>query len=392
MLKFTPFILCIIILSFIPAQKDKTERIDYRGKASDLLYAIVMQQSTWALKELPITVTASISPRSAGGNHDFFSEGDYWWPNPIHPDSPYVQKDGLTNPDNFVDHRRAMVRFSRIMGALASAYILKPNPQWAHHALKHARAWFVDTQTFMNPHLIYAQAIKGRFTGRGIGIIDTIHLMEVVRALMVFENEHVLSTKDLEPIRKWFRIYLEWLTTHPYGISEMNAQNNHGTCWTMQVACFAQFIGDRKLMNLCIERFKAIHLPGQMAVDGSFHKELARTKPYGYSLFNLDAMAMICQILSDEKENLWKYATANGQSIFHALLFMLPYVTDKSKWPYPKDVMHWDEWPIAHPFMLFGAKAFDKLELWKNWEKYNHNPENEEVLRNLPIRNPLIWF
>src|SRR5688572_31437942 len=32
------------------------------------------------LNEAPITVTAAISPRSAGGKHDFFSEGDYWWP------------------------------------------------------------------------------------------------------------------------------------------------------------------------------------------------------------------------------------------------------------------------------------------------------------------------
>ena len=32
----------------------------------------------------------------------------------------------------------------------------------------------------MNPNLLYAQAISGRFTGRGIGIIDTLHLVEVV--------------------------------------------------------------------------------------------------------------------------------------------------------------------------------------------------------------------
>ena len=35
----------------------------------------------------------------------------------------------------------------------------------------------------MNPNLRYAQAIHGRFTGRGTGIIDTIHLVEVARAL-----------------------------------------------------------------------------------------------------------------------------------------------------------------------------------------------------------------
>lgn len=62
------------------------------------------------LSEAPVTVTASRSPRSAGGAHDFFSEGDYWWPDPANPDGPYIQRDGQTNPSNFVEHRRAMVR------------------------------------------------------------------------------------------------------------------------------------------------------------------------------------------------------------------------------------------------------------------------------------------
>ncbi len=40
------------------------------------------------LHEEPVTVTASGSPRSAGGTHDFFSEGDYWWPDPENPGGP----------------------------------------------------------------------------------------------------------------------------------------------------------------------------------------------------------------------------------------------------------------------------------------------------------------
>ena len=34
----------------------------------------------------PVTVTASHSDRSPGGPHDYFSEGDYWWPDPDKPD------------------------------------------------------------------------------------------------------------------------------------------------------------------------------------------------------------------------------------------------------------------------------------------------------------------
>src|SRR4051794_39113715 len=144
----------------------------------------VLEEAAWAMQQEPVTVTASTSARSAGGKHDFFSEGDYWWPDPKSPDSPYVQRDGMTNPDNFVAHRLAMIRFSRIIGALASAYELTHDRKYVERAVRHCRAWFIDTATLMNPSLLYAQAIRGRFTGRGIGIIDTIQLMEVVQGLM----------------------------------------------------------------------------------------------------------------------------------------------------------------------------------------------------------------
>src|SRR6185437_12604520 len=58
----------------------------------------------------PVTTTATRSDRSPGGRHDFFSEGDYWWPDPKNPGGPYIRRDGESNPQNFVAHREAMVR------------------------------------------------------------------------------------------------------------------------------------------------------------------------------------------------------------------------------------------------------------------------------------------
>jgi len=127
----------------------------------------VLKAASGYLAERPVTVTASTSPRSAGGKHDFFSEGDYWWPDPANPDGPYIQRDGMTNSDNFVDHRRTMVRLSVIVPALAAAYKLTNDQKYASHAASHLRAWFIDDATRMNPSLLYGQAIKGRFTGRG---------------------------------------------------------------------------------------------------------------------------------------------------------------------------------------------------------------------------------
>ncbi|MBT1703780.1 alginate lyase family protein [Chryseosolibacter indicus] len=382
----------IVILLFFLVSAEGLAQISYRNKVIAVLQDQILAEATWALQQQPVTVTASHSPRSAGTQHDFYSEGDYWWPDSSNIDGPYVQRDGMTNPDNFVDHRLAMIRFSRIIGALTSAYVITKDNKYVLHALKHLRAWFIDAETFMTPHLLYAQAIKGRVTGRGIGIIDTIHLMEVAQGVLVMSKSSAFDRETRQGVVTWFSKYLEWLTTHQYGKDEMNAKNNHGTCWVMQVASFARLTENKQILDFCRERYKGVLLPDQMAKDGSFPLELKRTKPYGYSIFNLDAMTVICQILSDSKDNLWEYRTADGKSIRKGINFLFPYLKDKSTWPYAKDVMYWDNWPVAHPALLFGAAAFNEKEWLRTWEQMDHKPEVEEVLRNLPIRNPLIWL
>jgi alpha-L-fucosidase len=361
-------------------------------ETGSILRQHVLNEATWALQQQPVTVTAQSSPRSAGGRHDFYSEGDYWWPNPASADSPYIQKDGMTNPDNFVAHRHAMIRLSKITGALASAYLLTKDDKYVRHALAHCKAWFVDTSTLMNPHMLYAQAIKGRATGRGIGIIDAIQLMEVTQGLLAMESSKAMDKVVLAGTKKWFEQFLEWLTTHQYGRDEMNAENNHGTCWVMQVAAFAKFTGNKELLKFCSDRYKNVLLPNQMEKDGSFPRELRRTKPYGYSIFNLDAMATICQVLSSSEDNLWEYQTADGKNIRKGIEFLYPFIADKSKWPYKQDVMYWNDWPVAQPFLVFGATAYNNREWFATWKQLDHSPTVEEVIRNLPVRNPLIWI
>lgn len=378
----------LLSLSWIGVQSGKS----FEQLALQTLQKQVLEIAAWAMRQQPITVTAEIATRSAGGKHDFFSEGDYWWPNPDEPDGPYIQKDGMTNPANFIAHRRAMIRFSQIIGALASAYKITKDDRYVIHALKHLDAWFVNTESYMTPHLLYAQAIKGRFTGRGIGIIDTIHLMEVAQGVLVMEESSAFSAVQLKAIKNWFSSYLNWLTTHAYGLDEMHAENNHGTCWTMQVASFAKLTGNEQLLDFCRDRYKHVLLPNQMDTDGSFPRELKRTKPYGYSLFNLDAMVMLCQILSSSTDNLWTFQTADGRSIKKGMTFMFPYMKNKNNWRFEKDVMYWDNWPIAQPALLFCANAYQEKAWFNLWEALDHHPQVEEVIRNLPVRNPIIWF
>ena len=344
--------------------------------------ARVIKAADAYLKDLPVTVTASHSPRSAGGLHDFFSEGDYWWPDPQNPDGPYLQRDGMTNPDNFVEHRKALMRFSVEVPALTAAWKITHERRYADRAALHLRAWFIDDATRMNPNLQYAQAIHGRFTGRGIGIIDTIHLVEVARAIEILS----LEKRDLDAIKKWFADYMTWMMTHPYGIAERDAANNHGTCWAMQVAAFAHLTGDAKTLAYVADRFKTVLLPNQEAPDGSFPEELRRTKPYGYSLFNLEAFSTLAQIL-----NLWDFELPYGRGMRKAVAYMAPFIRNKKKWPLKPDVMYYDEWPMRQSSLLFAGLAFHNEAYIDLWKTLPADSKVDEVIRNFFIRQPVLW-
>ncbi|TFW16585.1 alginate lyase family protein [Duganella callida] len=343
------------------------------------------------LREQPVTITASHSPRSSGGLHDFYSEGDYWWPDPAHPGGPYIQRDGLSNPDNFNDHRRALMRFSVQVPALVAAWKISGQQRYADHALEHLRAWFIDDATKMNPNLQYAQAIYGRSTGRGIGIIDTIHLVEVARAVEVLEAGHAIPPADVARIRQWFGSYLQWLTTSKNGADEREALNNHGTCWLMQVAAFAHLTGNQPLVAYSRERYKTVLLRNQVAADGSFPLELKRTKPYGYALFNLEAMSALCEILSTPSDNLWTYTTPDGKGMRQAMAYMAPYIADKKRWPLPPDVMYDGEWPMRQSSLLFAGRALGRPEYIALWKTLPADSQVDEVIRNFFIRQPVLW-
>lgn len=363
-----------------------------KQQASAVLKQQVLREAAWAMKQRPITVTAESSPRSAGGKHDFFSEADYFWPNPANPDGPYINRDGETNPNNFVAHRKAMIRFSQVIGALASAYQLTGDEKYVKQAIVHLKAWFVDPETLMNPSLSFAQAVKGSSTGRSWGIIDTIHFMEVAQGVLVMQKAKIFDQQALKSIKKWFADYVLWLDTSKNGVAEKLSKNNHSACWVMQVASFAKLCNDQPMLDSLRLRYKTVLLPLQMATNGSFPLELARTKAYGYSIFNLDAMTMICQILSTPKDNLWQFETADGKSIYKGITYLYPFVADKNKWTLKPDVMYWENWPVAQPFLLFGANTYQNQSWFNTWKSLDLKPTVEEVIRNVPIRHPLIWL
>ena len=163
----------------------------------------------------------------------------------------------------------------------------------------------------------------------------------------------------------------------------------------LQVAVFAEFTGDTAQLAECRRRFTQVFVPKQMAADGSFPAELRRTKPYGYSIFQLDNMVTLCQVLSvpgSADQDLWAFTLPDGRGIRPAVAFLYPYLADKSTWPHPPDVMAWDGWPARQPALLFAGLAFQEQKYLDLWQKLPADPVNEEVRRNVAITQPILWL
>jgi hypothetical protein len=128
-----------------------------------------------------------------------------------------------------------------------------------------------------------------------------------------------------------------------------------------------------------------------MAADGSFPQELRRTKPYGYSLFNLEAMAVICQLLSTPEDNLWIFELADGRGMRKAMDFMAPYIRNKKSWPHPPDVMYDEYWPMRQSSLLFAGLALGRADYIELWKKLPADSGVEEIVRNFFIRQPALW-
>jgi hypothetical protein len=106
----------------------------------------------------------------------------------------------------------------------------------------------------------------------------------------------------------------------------------------------------------------------------------------------IDAMAGVAQILSTSQESLWHFTLPDGRGMSQGMDFIVPYIKNKSSWPKPPDVLYWDQWPVRQPSLLFAGVALNKqnyLDLWKGLEA---DPKTFEVLRNLPLRFPLLWI
>lgn len=289
-----------------------------------------------AMQQKPSSVVSKTVTPPSGDKHDYTSQAPYFWPNPSKPDGlPYVRRDGERNPEiNKVTDHLALDRMESAVSTLALAYYFKADEKYAAKAAELLRAWFLGPTTRMNPNLEYAQYIPGVNTGRGIGLIETRGLVDVVDAVGLLVGSKSWTAADQKGVESWFGKFLQWMQESKNGREESRAKNNHGTYYDVQTISFALFVRKIDLAKQIAESAKEKRIALQVEPDGRQPLELERTKAWSYSNMNLDGLMQLARLAENVDVDLWAYQTKDGRSIRAALEYLYPYAIEGRQWTY----------------------------------------------------------
>jgi hypothetical protein len=288
-----------------------------------------------ALTMTPLSVMDKGVTPPSGDKHDYMSQAPYFWPDPTKPNGrPYIRKDGERNPEiNKISDHENIFKVTGAVSILGLAYTMTGREDYAAKATQLVRVWFLDPATKMNPHLRFGQGIPGINDGRGIGIIETRSLPELLDGVTLIRNSKSWTRADEQSLQAWMRQYVQWLVESPYGRDESKNGNNHETWYEVQVTALALWTGQQDLAKRTLERGRE-SIAKQIEPDGRMPRELGRTNPWQYSTFNLEAFLNLSMLGAKAGVDIANYRTTDGRSLRQALDFLVPFAAGDKKWPY----------------------------------------------------------
>ena len=247
---------------------------------------------------------------------------------------PYIRRDGEVNPESKRDTDDGPFAEMQVaVTTLVDAYREAHDERFSARAALLLRVWFLDTATRMNPSLEYGQAVPGRNSGRGAGIISTRRLVPVVDAARSLEASSAWTAEDRAGLRAWCAAYATWLQSSKHGRDESAAPNNHGTWYDAQLAALLMYTGRQDVARHLLETSKQ-RLASQIEPNGQQPRELARTRSWSYSVMNLEGWFTVARLAEEAGVDVWNFRTGDRRSLRAALDYLVPFAAGDATWPH----------------------------------------------------------
>ena len=325
----------LIDLELLNETKIRIEKGDLSLKNS---FEQLIEDADKVLNEGPYSVTDKEKLPPSGNKHDYASYSRYWWPDPNKTDGlPYIRLDGQTNPSSQSLKKSDRPR----IGALGSntetlglAYYLTGNQKYAKKTAEFLRVWFLNEETFMNPNLNHSQCRTGHNNGSKSGVLDGRLMVSALEGSLLIKGSSELSIEEYERLRTWANDYFQWLTTNELALQESVSNNNHGSYYDAQTIYFALYSGNNEAAEQIANKFIENRLLTQIKADGSMPKEMARTRPLFYSIYNLHAMFLVAHLAEKVEVDIWKSNDSKSR-LRAGLDYLVPYTDSTKIWPQP---------------------------------------------------------
>lgn len=301
-------------------------------------YSSLINEADGLLDAAPLSVMMKEKPSPSGNNHDYTSLARYFHPDPSKADGlPYVNRDGVTNPEINLYDRNRLGHTAHRISTLALAWHLSGDERYAAKATQLLKAWFLDRDTRMNPHFEYAQMVPGinGNKGRSYGVLDGYSFVEMLDGVALLSGSKSWTKKNDKELKRWMGSLLDWILTSEQGIEESRAANNHSTAYDAQGIAIAMYVGRNDLARKIISEVPAKRIFTQIAPDGTQPHEMRRTLSYHYSHYNLTHFIDIFQMANKLGDVKIDNATdAEGRNFYKAMDFMAAYLgKDVTEWP-----------------------------------------------------------
>jgi Alginate lyase len=338
-------------------------------------------QANSFLSKQPTSVMDKTQLPASGDRHDFLDLAPYCWPDRKSPNGlPYICQDKMgVNPEFYtVPDYVSMRDMIKHVKTLALAYQFSQNESYASKATDLLRVWFLNGDTKMNPNMQHAGEVRGKNNGTNGGIIAGKDFPEIIDSLDMIGNSRSWTSQDQKGMKLWFAHYLDWLMNSTAGIQEGKSKNNHETWYNAQVSAIALFLNKSEITERFLQKTKLKLIPLQILPDGRQPLELRRASALDYSVWNLLGLFKLANIGEHVGIDLWNFKTDRGAGLQKALDYLLPYLLNKSSWPYLQN----DPFDMDKAATLLGQAAihYPDSEIYKQaYRSLDRKYLNEDI-------------
>ncbi|CAK5279988.1 unnamed protein product [Mycena citricolor] len=243
---------------------------------------------------------------------------------------PYVVRDGKVNPDVRTLHGPSAINdCAQSVWYNALCFALRKTPVCSQDAARFVDEFFLNPDKKMNPNMAFGQIVRGPGPsgkqGTFTGVLDLRGLVKLANAVKILKltNSSDWTTERDQGLQDWMKAYSAWITTSAIGKKTRSAPNNHGSFYYAQLVAVTILQGDDALARQYLQEYFSGPFRNQIAASGEQPMEAARTRPFHYRCFNLEAMIALAKMGDQQGIDFWSAKSRYQANIQNAVDFVM---------------------------------------------------------------------